>query len=235
MVQFSFQLKEIANVDDILFKNAFRIYKKAFPPELTQEIEVFARILQSKEQGQDRHIIVAILNDKVIGMATLNYFYRSNIGCIGYIVIGPQWQKKGFGTKLYNGLVEKLSQDAKMQGKLGPDALFSEVEKSEFAKTNTEEKEDLERIRFFKGIGCKIIKAKYFQPSLGPGLNPVEINLMVQVLNPKLELNREWLIEAVDSIYEYIYVVESDLQPKEKNEYMKILELSVSGSKLELN
>ena len=135
MVKSSFQLTEITNVDDGLFQDAFQIYNKAFPPELTQEIEVFTRILQSKERGQDRHIIVATLNKKVIGMATLNYFYRSNVGCIGYIVIGPQWQKKGFGTKLYNGLVEYLSQDAKRQGKLGPDALFSEVEKSEFAKT----------------------------------------------------------------------------------------------------
>jgi len=230
-----FELKEINNVNDALFQDAFLIYKKAFPPELLQEMEVFARILQSKEPGQDRHIIVAKLNKKVIGMATLNYFYNTNIGCIGYIVIGPQWQKKGFGTKLYNGLVENLSQDAKRQGKLGPDALFSEVEKSEFAKTDAERQEDLERITFFRSVGCKIIKAKYFQPSLGAGLDSVELNLMVQILNPKLELNKEWLIKAVDSIYEYIYVIESNLLPEEKNKYLKVLELSVSGDKPEID
>jgi GNAT superfamily N-acetyltransferase len=230
-----FQLKEINNVNDALFQDAFLIYKNAFPPELLQEMEVFARILQTKELGQDRHIIVAMLNKKVIGMATLNYFYSTNTGCVGYIVIGPEWQKKGFGTRLYNGLVENLSQDAKRQGKLGPDALFFEVEKSEFAKTDAEKQRDLERIRFFRSVGCKIIKAKYFQPSLGPGLDSVELNLMVRILNPKLELNKEWLIKAVDSIYKYIYVIESNLLPGEKNKYLEVLALSVSGDKPEID
>ena len=142
--------------------------------------------------------------------------------------------EKRIRTKFYTGLVEYLSQDAKRQGKLGPDVLFSEVEKSEFAKTNTEKQEDFERIGFFRSVGCKIIKAKYFQPS-GPGLDSVEMNLMVQVLNSKLEFNREWLIKAVDSVHEYVYVIESKLSPKEKEEYLNVLELSFSGTKPEIN
>ena len=93
----------------------------------------------------------------------------------------------------------------------------------------------MERIRFFRSVGCKIVKAKYFQPSLGPGLDSVELNLMVQILNSKLELNREWLIEAVDSIYEYIYVIESNLSLKEKEEYLNVLKLSFSGAKPEID
>jgi hypothetical protein len=58
---------------------------------------------------------------------------------------------------------------------------------------------------------------------------------MVRILNSKLELNKEWLIKAVDSIYEYIYVIESNLLPEEKNKYLKVLELSVSGDKPEID
>ncbi|MGD0904105.1 MAG: hypothetical protein ABR924_14295, partial [Terracidiphilus sp.] len=67
------------------------------------------------------------------------------------------------------------------------------------------------------------------------GLDSVELNLMVRILNSKLELNKEWLIKAVDSIYEYIYVIESNLLPEEKNKYLKVLELSVSGDKPEID
>ena len=55
---------------------------------------------------------------------------------------------------------------------------------------------------FLEVLAVRLLKPSTFQPSLGPGLDSVELNLMVQILNSKLELNREWLIEAVDSIYE---------------------------------
>lgn len=227
-----FQLKEIFKLDDILFQKAYRIYEKAFPPELRIGLVNFAHILQTKKQGQDRHILVALFDEKVIGMATFNYLNRLNIGFVGYIVIDPQWENRGFGTKLYNSLIERLSLDAKRHGNLELDAIIFEVEKSELAKTNAQKQIDLRRIRFFKSVGGRIINAKYFQPSLGVGFNPVEMNLMVHITKTGLQVTGEWINAIVDCIYEDVYGMKSNSQVQKKNEYLKALNLHLSESEL---
>jgi len=77
-------------------------------------------------------------------------------------MIDTQWENKGLGTKLFNNLERSLLQDAKRQGKSGPDAVIFEVEKSELAQTDAQRQIDLRRIRFFRSVGGQIINAQYF-------------------------------------------------------------------------
>ena len=187
------RVNEVSQINDSLFQEAYRIYDQAFPPEEKISSASFTRILESKKQGRDRHIIVASNNELVIGMAVFSYLQQYNIGFIAYIVIRPEAANRGNGSSLYKSILAILTSDAKRQGELGPDAVFSEVEKSELAETAAQEQINLRRISFFKSVGCQIINSKYFQPSLGDGLPSVEMNLMVHLTKPGLKVTREWL------------------------------------------
>jgi GNAT superfamily N-acetyltransferase len=228
----NFQIKEISSLDDTQFQEAYRIYEKVFAPELRIGLGGFARVINSRKLGQDQHIVVASFNETVVGMATFGYFQKLNVGFIGYIMIDTQWENKGLGTKLFNNLEESLLQDAKRQGKSGPDAVIFEVEKSELAQTDAQRQIDLRRIRFFRSVGGQIINAQYFQPSLGAGLNPVELNLMVHITTPGFELTRAWLITLANHIYENVYAVKSKLKLQKMMKYKRVFESSLPENKL---
>jgi GNAT superfamily N-acetyltransferase len=231
-MELKFRIKEISGLDDIQFREAYHIYEKAFTPELRMGLRGFARIIKAKNQGQCQHIIVAIFNGTVIGMATFGYFQKYNVGFIGYIVISPKWENRGFGTKLYQGIVEQLSEDARKNKQPTLTALIYEVEKSELAKTNAEQETDLRRIRFFKNAGGQIINATYFQPSIGIGLHPVELNLMINVTDPGFIVTKEGLITMAKSIYENVYGMKPYLPCQNQKKYLKRFELSLPDSQL---
>jgi hypothetical protein len=227
-----FQVKKISRLDNIQFREAYRIYEKAFTPELRMGLRGFDRAIKSKKQGQDQHVFVAIFNGIVIGMATFGYFQKYNVGFIGYIVIGPQWENRGFGSKLYQSIVEQLLGDARKNKQSTLTALIYEVEKSELAKTNSEQETDLRRIRFFENAGGRIINATYIQPSLAIGLRQVELNLMVHITQPGFIMTRSWLITMGKGIYENVYGMKPYLPFQKQNKYLKIFESSLHENKL---
>jgi len=231
-MELNFQVKEISRLDDTQFQEAYRIYEKAFTPELRMGLGGFTRVIKSKKRGQDQHVFVALFNGTVVGMATFGYFQKCNVGFIGYIVIGSQWENRGFGTKLYHSIMDQLSLDARKNGDFTLVAIIFEVEKSELAKTSFQQQTDLRRIRFFKNAGGQIINAAYFQPSLGIGLHPVELNLMIHITGPGFNVTRDWLITLTNYIYENVYAMKSKLKLHKMREYMRGFESSLHENKL---
>jgi ribosomal protein S18 acetylase RimI-like enzyme len=231
-------VQEVFDADNELFRKSYRIYEKAFRPELAQDRSVFVRNLVIKQQGilpdQDQHVVVALVGSDVIGMAVVYYFHKCNTGFIEYIVLDRRWQQKGLGARLYANLVDILKADAKRQGKLHLDAVLYEVEKAELAATQAQRRIDLSRIKFFESVGGKIVKVKYYQPPLRKGLCDVEMNLMVHIVAPALTVTHTWLLAAVDCIYTNVYMIESGLTPSEKKRYLDLLASSITGDKSEL-
>jgi GNAT superfamily N-acetyltransferase len=232
-------VQEVFDTDNEFFLKAYRIYEKAFRPELMQERSVYERTIAIKRRGllpgQDQHILVALLDGDVVGMATLYYFHECNAGLIGYIVLDRKWRRRGLGVMLYNDLVDILKADAKRQGEPYLDAVLYEVDKAELAMTQTQRCTDLLRIRFFRSVGGRIVKAKYFQPPLRAGLSDVEMNLMVHIITPGLAVTRKWLVRVVDCIYTNVYTIESGLSTADKERYLGMLEASITGNDPELD
>jgi GNAT superfamily N-acetyltransferase len=232
-------VQEVFDTNNELFHKAFKIYEKAFQPELMQERGVFERSMAMKRRGllpgQDQHVLVVLLDGDVVGMATLYYFHGCNVGLIGYIVLGWKWRRRGLGTMLYADLVGILKADSKRQGEPYLDAILYEVEKAELATTQTQRRTDLLRIRFFRSVGGRIVKVKYYQPPLRTGLSDVEMNLMVHIIAPGFTVTREWLKRVVDCIYSNVYTIESGLSIADKERYLGMLETSITGNEPELD
>lgn len=143
---------------------------------------------QIRTQNGAQHWVIE-QEGQLIGMARGLYLPTSQTGYIVHVAIDPSARGKGLGAELLSHTnVWFRGQGANYKG------LIVEVERIEDSKSEDQEREARKRLSFFNKLGGLLITPGYTQPSMGPGLPPVPLNLIL--IFPEGSSNADELIRG---------------------------------------
>jgi GNAT superfamily N-acetyltransferase len=193
-------LKKLDNFHSLEFRESLGIYKSSFPSNETRPLE---RIVKMLKDDKDYHLFIAIKNSSVVGISLLYGFRSLRIGLLDYMAVHPNYQRRGIGKELFEFTLQKLrTQIADVIG------LMIEIQK-ETAPDPYESIIRMDRIRFYSGLGAKVLdEVNYLLPSQNNG-QPEEMYLMLVPLMEMYSLPKRSVIQYVSAMYSTIYQYEN--------------------------
>lgn len=96
--------KEILTLQKLAYQSEAEIYDDFNISPLTQTLE------EMKDEIGDKYFLKAIVNDKIIG--SVRAFVKEETCYIGRLIVYPDFQNQGIGTKLMNE-IERFFSEAK--------------------------------------------------------------------------------------------------------------------------
>ena len=170
-------------------------YDECFEPEFPDEderetYEQIESYLRLKEFGwyenNNYHVIVMLDEDeKPIGGSISDYFNKPNAGVIEYIVIKPEYRRKGCGRRLLELTERALHDDADRSQKRPLDWIAAEVDDPFATKRPLHAIDPFEVARIWHKWGYRLLDFQYVQPSLDEDKNPVETLLLTAKTCPE--------------------------------------------------
>lgn len=164
-----------------------------FPEGERKAIEVFIRLF---ETGDYKLLIAYDETGLEVGYAFLYTIRKLNKLWLDFIVIHPEFQAKGYGTKFF----DKMNSFYKSY-----DGMFLEVEIPEGSNEN-----QIRRISFYERSGAVRLDLKYYLPNEFGGL---QMYLYYNSLNKDVLPEPEVVIKVIESAYEFIH---SDIPDKDR-------------------
>lgn len=188
-------MKELMIIEGGL-SDVIRLYDsiiEEFPESERKAKDVFIRLF---ETGDYRLLIAYNGTGLEVGYAFLYTIRKLGVLWLDFIVIHPEFQGKGYGSKFF----EKMG--SFYDSYIG---MFLEVEIPEEANEN-----QMRRISFYERMGAVRVNLKYYLPNEFGGL---EMYLYYKSCNSNSFPEAEVIISTIESAYEFIH---SDIRDKEQ-------------------
>jgi GNAT superfamily N-acetyltransferase len=187
------------------FAEAFRLYECSFPPgerDGKKQFEKWFKATKSPESLPYDFLLIARLESKIVGMATMHYIKEIEAGFLGYFVIVPEERDKGIGQALanetFNELVRIHNQEGDGSACLG---IFGEIDHYR-ANSIIRRK----RIIFWQRLGLRPLQVAWRYPQLRSGTKPSAMYLAFKSLRLGVPpFSRDQLQRITREIYARIY------------------------------
>jgi GNAT superfamily N-acetyltransferase len=195
-------IKEIEDIDSSKGKKSLDIYKSYFPPNETRPVEKIVEMLRNDENYR----LYGYPNDNddndIIGISLMYIFRSLGIGLLDYMAVISDYQRRGFGKKIFDDTFKKFESD--MPNGIG---LLMEIQREDMP--DLQEQESVirkDRIRFYMRMGAKILDGvNYILPPIQPGFKAEEMYLMIKPVADIHYLPKESVIRYIEAIYSTIY------------------------------
>jgi GNAT superfamily N-acetyltransferase len=180
-------IRELTDPDSELARQAFALYEEAFPVEERDPVKNIVNAMrqrQAKDPTLDRlgHFWIVLHEGAVAGLAMFTYYRADQLAFIAYMAIRRDLRGQGYGSALFQRLVERLPIDSEQLGGDRADALGAcfEVERPDVDGLDDSERRTRERrIRFYQRNGAQILReVDFVAPPLAEDLPPVPYYLM---------------------------------------------------------
>jgi GNAT superfamily N-acetyltransferase len=194
-------IKVVKDFGSLEFSQSLDIYRSSFPSNETRSSEKIKKML---EEDKDYHLFIAIENETVVGMSLLYVFTSLNIAFLDYMAVTPNYQRKSIGKNIFRFMLSWCNTQAR--DLIG---LLMEIQKEDVADTN-EKLKRIDRIRFYSGLGAKVLDGvKYLLPSQDSS-KPEEMYLLIAPLTELHSLEKSSVVKYVSAIYSTIYQFKDD-------------------------
>jgi len=194
-------IKEVQDFDSLEFKQSLDIYESSFPPNETRATE---NVIKMLKEDMDYHLFVALDNKVVVGISLLYVFRSLNIAFLDYMAVAPNHQRRGIGKNLFRFMAQWCS--TQPYSVIG---LLMEIQKEDVADKHEKVKR-MDRIRFYVGLGAKVLDGvKYMLPSQDNS-KMEETYLMIAPLTELHSLTKSSVIKYVSAMYSTIYQYENN-------------------------
>lgn len=199
------QLTEIrASSDDVRLLETFyhSLYVLEFPdPDERESLENMRGQLDASAAspvGSDRyHIIVAVLDDQLVGAVFFNYLAQPHAGVLEFLFVAPSARQRGIGRQLLDAAERTLAADCVgVGGRLA--GIVAEIN-DPFVRSGPDVMDPVSRALVWSSWGFALLEAPYVQPALSSTQRPVHcLVLIVKSLRPEWDafVPPSW-IEAV--------------------------------------
>lgn len=146
------------------------------------------------------------------GGIVADWFAHSRVLLISYLAARPESRGHGLGKQLIREVLPAWTL------RFGADAVVAEVENPHFYRSDEQHGDPLARLRFYGGLGAKIVDNPYFQPALSAE-QPRVRNLFLMILSasPSVMMNGTSVDAAPLSSFfqEYLAGTEGDVEDDE--------------------
>ncbi|MFZ4509095.1 MAG: GNAT family N-acetyltransferase [Fimbriimonas sp.] len=156
------------------FADFVRLYESSFPPYEREPLDEVRGQIDSPVDPQRFWNFVGVRSGAVVAILRLGYLPETQVGFVVHIAVDPSVRGQGLGGEVLEfAHAHCQNVDAGFRG------LILEVERAEDAEDPEAMVERSRRVEWFQRHGAQFISRAYTQPSLGPGLPPVILNLMM--------------------------------------------------------
>lgn len=184
-------LHRVKNVDQL--NDLVEIYKASLPKNEQKPEEQII----SMHSDLNYEMLLAMLNDKVIGFAIIYVNRVLPIALLEYMAIAEEYRSQGFGSQLFREALSEIRKDNKMI------PLLLEVD-SPFGKVADIPNKE-RRYKFYKALGCNILSGlDYLLPRVNdqpPPAMVVMIHTTTEMQQVDKDILRSWLQDIYVSVY----------------------------------
>ena len=189
-------LRELYSVDDPAFEAAYRLYEASFPVDEREPravIEAWLRPtgISSPGQAAIKRFVVAERDAEVVGLTIHEFRPACGLGWLIYIAVEPSCRGTGLGARLLEAVRGLVRLDASFRG-VRYRGMILEVERVEDATDEADRVVRKARLAYFGQRGARLLTSDYVQPSLGEGLRPVPLNLLILDGEPDASIVRDF-------------------------------------------
>jgi GNAT superfamily N-acetyltransferase len=216
MTEAELVIQELQDPDGDLARQALAICEQSFPEVEREPTEQFRTMLRQRltappPPDRANHFWVAHQTGSVVGLATFSYYAKPGLTFIGYMAIRPDLKGRGYGSILFQKIINQPPVDAARFGGRPWGACF-EVQRPEDVANETDRLARERRIRFYQRHGAQLIdRVEFVAPPLAPGFPPVPFYLMFRPATPgPLILTQSQRRQIVESILIYDYGLAPD-------------------------
>lgn len=150
------------------------IYLPAFPiQDEREELDEWRRCLDTPGlYGVDTHVILAGYNLEsdaadILGGIVVEYYRKSNVGLLTYLVVSPDSRGLGLGHRLTQAGLEAIASSAKSQSaSCVPYAFLAEANNPKDRKAHEDTQDPYERLEVLGRLGFQAFDFPYIQPKL---------------------------------------------------------------------
>lgn len=181
------------------------VYTEEFPVaderESLENMENYLRLKAEGWYGKNNYYILLLVDgDGTVGGGVVaDYFDRSNVGVIEFVVVDPARRGQGLGKVLIEGIAEHFREDSRRAGYLSLNAVCGEVN-DPYRKCDVPDHLDgFARMRMWDRFGFRLLDFPYIQPALGEGQSSV-LGLGLMFRPERDELKHQVPAELVEHI-----------------------------------
>lgn len=178
-----------------LFQEVLSIYQDMFPASERQPLDVVKERIDSGKTV----LLIAELNDHVVGFAVLWNFDRSDFALLDYLAVDEKWRNLKIGSAIM-AVIKQMASD------WGKD-LILEIERPGEGCNQLEREK---RLRFYLQNGSSILKdVLYLLPALD-GTVPTAMLLLATPVAEKEFYSGEEITALIREMYAQVYRKETD-------------------------
>jgi GNAT superfamily N-acetyltransferase len=220
MTKSELDIRELRDPDTDFARQAFAIYEESFPDEERDPVENIVSAMRRRSAEDPpldrvRHFWIVVNKGVVAGLAMFTYYRDLRLAFLPYMAVRPDLRGHGYGSVLFQRLVEQLPHDAKELGGDEADAwgVCFEVERPDADSLDETERRTRERrIRFYQRNGARMLRqVRFIAPPLGEGLPPVPYYLMFRpVDSSRISLTKSLQRAIVETVLLKGYALQPD-------------------------
>lgn len=164
------------------------LYRRTFtdPAEREDPAQWPPRLYGDLPAPQPRmHLLVAVDEPgrNLLGGIAFEYYRDSCCGLLTYLVVAPDWRRRGLGRQLVQGALARLQQEAQAHG-TSLRGVFAEAEDPDRVGPDGNSMAPSERLRALLRLGARRIDVPYVQPALEGGDGRCR-HLLLLVFHPR--------------------------------------------------
>lgn len=148
------------------------LYSQEFPDaderESLENMETYLRLKAEGWYGLNNYHILILQDDSgnIAGGVVADYFERSNVGVIEFMVVAPELRGHGLGKMLLNEVSQRFREDSLRAGHAGLYGICAEVN-DPYRRCDVQEHLDgFARLRMWDHFGFRLLDFPYVQPPL---------------------------------------------------------------------
>lgn len=182
------QLIDLREHPDPVLLAAFEtLYRRAFtdPAEREDPAQWPPRMYGDLPAPQPRmHLLVAVDEPgrNLLGGIAFEYYRDSCCGLLTYLVVAPNWRRRGLARQLVQGALARLQREAQAHG-ASLRGVFAEAEDPDRIGPDGNALAPGERLAALARLGARRIDVPYVQPALEGGAGPCR-HLFLMVFHP---------------------------------------------------
>lgn len=181
------------------------VYTEEFPVaderESLENMEKYLRLKAEGWYGKNNYHILLLENESgaIAGGIVADYFDRSNVGVIEFVVVDDSLRGQGLGRVLIEAISDRFREDCERVGYSSLNGICGEVN-DPYRKCDVPDHLDgFARMRMWHRFGFRLLDFPYIQPALGEGQSAV-LGLGLMFRPEKTELSRKVPAELVEHI-----------------------------------
>jgi GNAT superfamily N-acetyltransferase len=199
------------------------VYSREFPDvderESLENMVAYLRLKTEGWYGMNNYHIVILQDDagNIAGGMVADYFERSNVGVIEFVVVAPELRGRGLGKLLLREISQRLEADSRRAGHAGLNGICAEVN-DPYRRCDVQEHLDgFARLRIWDHFGFRLLDFPYVQPPLSSDQDAV-VGLGLMFRPERAELARQVpsaLVEHIVADYQIwaMRISEPDREP----------------------